>query len=99
MSSCRGFWRGCGEIEVVDSITRVHYSRMIAQAEIRKLPFQEKLALLEAVWSELSAEDDRIEVPQWHKDILNERREALERGEIRVLDWDVAKKEIEASIR
>ena len=72
---------------------------MIAKEEIRKLPMQEKLALLEAVWAEISPEADELEIPQWHKDLLDERRDAYERGEIRVIDWEDAKKEIEASIR
>jgi putative addiction module component (TIGR02574 family) len=72
---------------------------MIAKEEIRKLPMKEKLALLEAVWAEISPEPDELEVPQWHKDLLDERRDAYERGEIRVIDWEDAKKEIEASIR
>lgn len=72
---------------------------MITKEEIRKLPMKEKLALLEAVWAEISPESDELEVPQWHKDLLDERRDALERGEIRVIDWEDAKKEIEASIR
>jgi|688.fasta_scaffold1092285_2 putative addiction module component (TIGR02574 family) len=72
---------------------------MIAKEEIRKLPMQEKLALLEAVWAEISPQPDELEVPQWHKDLLDERRDAYERGEIRVIDWEDAKKEIEASIR
>jgi putative addiction module component (TIGR02574 family) len=72
---------------------------MIAKEEIRKLPMHEKLALLEAVWAEISPEPDELEVPQWHKDLLDERRDAYERGEIRVIDWEDAKKEIETSIR
>jgi putative addiction module component (TIGR02574 family) len=72
---------------------------MIAKEEIRKLPMKEKLALLEAVWAEISPEADELEIPQWHKDLLDERRDAYERGEIRVIDWEDAKKEIEASIR
>ena len=72
---------------------------MIAQEEIRKLPMKEKLALLEAVWEEISPYPDELEVPQWHKDILNERQEALKQGQIRILDWEDAKKEIEAAIR
>jgi hypothetical protein len=42
---------------------------------------------------------DCAKVPQWHKDLLDERRDTYERGEIRVIDWEDAKKEIEASIR
>ena len=72
---------------------------MIAKEEIRKLPMHEKLALLEAVWAEITPDADELEVPQWHKDLLDERRDAYERGEIRVIDWEDAKKEIEASIR
>ena len=72
---------------------------MIAQAEIRKLPFQEKLDLLEMVWSEISPYPDELEVPQWHKDILDERETALCEGRTEILDWEDAKKEIEAAIR
>ena len=72
---------------------------MIAQEEIRKLPFQEKLDLLEMVWSEISPYPDELEVPQWHKNLLMERREAFEEGKVRVIDWEDAKKEIEAEIR
>ena len=45
------------------------------------MPFEEKLRLLEAVWAELSLEPDRIEVPPWHKDILDERDQASQEGD------------------
>jgi putative addiction module component (TIGR02574 family) len=67
---------------------------MISQAEIRKLPLPEKLELLEAVWSELSSEPDNIAVPQWHKDILDERQRGLEQGSMKVMDWELAKEQI-----
>lgn len=38
---------------------------MIAQTEIRRLPLSEKLALLEAVWSEQAAENGTSEVIDW----------------------------------
>ncbi|HEY5792549.1 MAG TPA: addiction module protein [Chthoniobacterales bacterium] len=53
---------------------------MIARQEIRQMPFEEKLALLEAVWTEISAEPEKIEVPRWHKEILDERDQALRSG-------------------
>jgi len=70
---------------------------MIAQAEIRKLPFQEKLDLLEMVWSEISPYPDELEVPQWHKDILDERETALREGRTEILDWEDAKRQIRAA--
>ncbi len=58
------------------------------------MPLPEKLALLETLWSELSSEPEQVEIPQWHKDILDERLRAAERGEIEVIDWEVAKAQI-----
>ena len=72
---------------------------MIAQAEIRLLPLPEKLALLEAVWSELASDPDTVEVPDWHKDILDERQRLLEQGSAQVLDWELAKEQINRMVR
>jgi len=33
----------------------------------------------------------RFEVPQWHKDILDERQQLLEQGCSKMLDWELAK--------
>ena len=72
---------------------------MIAQAEIRRLPLPEKLALLEAVWSELASDPDTVEVPDWHKDILDERQRLLDQGSAQVLDWELAKEQINRMVR
>lgn len=63
------------------------------------MPFPEKLALLEALWIELSSEPDQIEVPQWHKDILDERMREAESGSVEIIDWEVAKQQIKEKIR
>ena len=71
------------------------YARlMIAQTEIRKLPLSEKLELLEAIWSELSSDPDNIVVPDWHKDILDERQHGVEQGSMNAIDWELAKQQI-----
>ena len=71
-----------------------HTDLVIAQAEIRQLPLPEKLALLEAVWAELASEPDTIEVPPWHRDILDDRQHLLDQGSYQVLDWELAKEQI-----
>ncbi len=63
------------------------------------MPFPEKLALLEALWIELSSEPDQIDIPQWHKDILDERMRAAESGNVEIIDWEVAKQQIRQMIR
>jgi putative addiction module component (TIGR02574 family) len=72
---------------------------VIAQTEIRKLPLSEKLELLEAVWSELSSEPDTIDVPQWHKDILDARLRGGEQESMQVIDWEMAKEQINLRVR
>ena len=59
----------------------------------------EKLALLETVWAEISNDQGQVEVPQWHKDILDQRELALQEGQAVVLEWDEAKKQIDQAIR
>jgi putative addiction module component (TIGR02574 family) len=76
-----------------------HSETVIAQVEIRQLPLPEKLALLEAVWAELASDPDTVEVPQWHKDILDERQNLLEQGSSQVFDWELAKKQINQRVR
>jgi putative addiction module component (TIGR02574 family) len=71
---------------------------MIGHAEIRQMPFAEKLALLEVLWSDLASEPDRVEIPEWHKDILDERTRACESGAVESIDWEVAKEEIRKRI-
>lgn len=78
----------------------MHYVKsMIAQSEIRQMSFPEKVALLETVWSEIAADPGQVEVPQWHKDILDERDLALNEGRATVLEWDEAKRQIERATR
>jgi putative addiction module component (TIGR02574 family) len=72
---------------------------MIGQAEIRQMPFAEKLALFETLWSELASKPDLVEVPEWHKAILDERTRAFESGAVESIDWEAAKEEIRKRIQ
>ncbi|QIF05797.1 addiction module protein [Roseimicrobium sp. ORNL1] len=72
---------------------------MIAPSEIKQMTLPEKLELLEAVWSEIASDPDQVEVPQWHKDILDERQRAFEEGRDKAIDWEEAKRQIEKAIR
>jgi len=60
-------------------------------AEVKQLPLSEKLLIMEAIWEELRAQADQVPVPGWHKELLDERRKAVEEGREEVLDWDSIK--------
>ena len=59
--------------------------------EVRQLPLAEKIEIMEAIWEDLRAQAERVPVPQWHQDLLDERRKAVEEGREELLDWDSIK--------
>lgn len=71
---------------------------MVALSEIKQLPLREKLLVMEALWDDISHQESELAVPQWHKDILDEREKLIKEGKAKFLDWEVAKQEIKAAI-
>ncbi|MEM5786354.1 MAG: addiction module protein [Syntrophobacteraceae bacterium] len=49
--------------------------------EIRKMSRIEHLQAMEALWDSLLDEEAEIESPEWHRDILNQRKRKIETGE------------------
>jgi len=72
---------------------------MIAQADIQRMPLPDKIALLEALWTDLSSEPEQVEIPQWHKDILDQRLQAAEQENVEIIDLEIAKEQIRNMIR
>ena len=48
--------------------------------EIEKMSTIERLQAMEKLWDSLCNEEE-IESPEWHKDILQERKKKIEKGE------------------
>ena len=63
-------------------------------AELRRLPREEKLKIIETLWSDLAADDDSFESPAWHGDELRKTEAEFAAGRVEVLDWEDAKKEL-----
>ena len=61
---------------------------------LHQMSLPAKMELLEALWDELSRAPEQLESPEWHKDILEERRKRLQAGEEAVSDWEAAKEDI-----
>lgn len=66
-------------------------------AEIRALPLPEKIRIMEAIWEDLRARADDVHVPAWHRELLDERRQAVDEGREEVLDWDSIKDSLGSS--
>lgn len=63
-------------------------------AELRKLPPDEKLKILEVLWGDLAADENSFKSPSWHQTELARTEEEFAAGKIEVLDWETAKKEM-----
>lgn len=62
--------------------------------EIRHLSREDKLRVMEAIWEDLSKEDEEVESPEWHQEALQQAENRLNLGEEKMVDWDSAKKEL-----
>jgi hypothetical protein len=49
---------------------------------------------MEALWEDLRAQAELVPVPEWHKELLDERRKAVEEGREEIFDWDAIKDSI-----
>jgi len=67
---------------------------MVTTQQVEQMSRTEKLQVMEAIWTALSASDAEMESPAWHADALRETEQRLSRGEERIVDWESAKREL-----
>ena len=67
---------------------------MTVEEQALQLPRAEKLRLMEALWSDLSPEEDKFESPSWHEAALLETKNRLASGQEQTLDWEGAKRKL-----
>jgi hypothetical protein len=62
--------------------------------EIKQMSRAEKLRIMEALWEDLSSEDQSIQSPAWHESLLQETEQRVHAGQEKIHDWKEAKKEL-----
>ena len=67
---------------------------MNSTVDLKQLSLAEKLGLMEALWEELCRREENIPVPDWHKELLDERQQQIEEGKAKFVDWETAKERI-----
>ncbi len=61
-------------------------------ADIKNMTKTEKLEALEALWDSLIKDDAIVESPDWHIEILNERKKQADEGKSKFISLDDIKK-------
>jgi len=67
---------------------------MSTQLQIDQMTVAEKLRIMEELWEDLRTRAEGVPMPQWHKDLLDERERLIETGEAQFDDWNTARKRI-----
>ena len=67
---------------------------MPVDLQLQAMTLPAKLELLEALWDDLSRQPGSVPSPEWHGEILAERRERQQSGKEISLDWEAAKEDI-----
>jgi len=62
--------------------------------EIKHLSREEKLRMMDALWTDLISEEELLESPEWHQKTLQETEHRFAAGKEKVLDWQTAKKDL-----
>jgi len=67
---------------------------MSISLQIDHMTLADKLRAMEALWEDLCRNEESVPVPQWHRDVLDERERLVKSGKARFVDWETAKKEL-----
>ena len=60
-------------------------------AEVKALPTEQKLQIMEFIWEDFRDRFDCLDVPQEQKDLLDYRRARVRQGVAQLLDWESVK--------
>ncbi len=71
-----------------------YLSGMAFALPIHQMTRLDKLSAMEALWADLSQDEQALESPAWHADALRETERRVAAGEDKPIDWEVAKKEL-----
>jgi putative addiction module component (TIGR02574 family) len=82
---------GASETSTLASPLKQRHFCPVSIGEIQQLPLSEKLQIMEAIWEDLRLHADQVPVPQWHKDLLDVRRKAVDENREEILEWDEVK--------
>lgn len=65
---------------------------------LAQLTLAQKLDLMETLWADLSRDENALDSPSWHQEILRSRGTELEDGNAAVSEWKTAKERIKRNV-
>lgn len=59
--------------------------------EVKALPVEQKIQIMEAIWEDFRDRFERMSVPEELRSLLDQRRARVREGTVQLLDWDAVK--------
>lgn len=56
--------------------------------QIQKLSFNEKIELIQILWDDIAREQEKLDVPEEHIKMLEERLKIIGKGEAKYRSWE-----------
>ena len=68
-----------------------HQIMIVPLSELQRLPFHERLQMVEDLWDSIALEENDLSVPQWQRDELDRRARNFEAHPESGIPWETAK--------
>jgi hypothetical protein len=72
---------------------------MQVQLPLDQMTIADKLDVMETLWADLARRPADLPSPDWHREVLMERKRLVEEGKLRFLDWETAIRELREEVR
>jgi len=72
---------------------------MQVQLPLDQMTLAEKLAVMESLWADLSRRSEDLPSPDWHRDVLLDRKRLADEGKLKFLDWEEAIHDLREEVR
>lgn len=70
---------------------------MIESSDIERMSVTERLQAMDQLWDSLNRDGDEISSPDWHRDILADRKARAQRGDSKFLTLDQLRSRLRSS--
>ena len=70
---------------------------MIEPSQIEKMSVTERLQAMDQLWDSLTRDSEEIPSPDWHQDILADRKARAQRGEAKFFTLDQLRSRLRSS--
>ena len=72
---------------------------MSIQLPLDKMTLAEKLEVMETLWADISRRPADLPLPDWHREVLQERKRLADEGKLKFVDWQTAFSELRDQVR